>query len=87
MYFPTQCEGSENSADSLLGLTLHYSGTASSAGVTREEEESLEGLLALEPSLVTALKLNLALQKSFRARHQNILKELENNRARQVSAL
>lgn len=87
MYFPTQDEGSENSPNSLPGLTLHYSGTASSTSVTREEEESLEDLLALKPSLTAALTLNMALQKNFRARHQTLIQELTKNRTRQVSLL
>lgn len=91
VYFSTGCEESESSADSLLGLTLHYSGTGSLTSDiehgTGEGEESLEDLLALSPSLATALKLNMALQKNFRARHQALIKELAKNRTRQVSGL
>ncbi|KAK3893066.1 hypothetical protein Pcinc_003112 [Petrolisthes cinctipes] len=80
--------GSERSADSLFGLTLHYSGSNSSVNgnesVTEPGEEKLEDLLVLEPSLTTALRLNMALQNNFRERHHALTRNLANNRAKQA---
>ncbi|KAK4309375.1 hypothetical protein Pmani_018992 [Petrolisthes manimaculis] len=80
--------GSERSTDSLVGLTLRYSGSNSSVNenesLTEPGEERLEDLLALEPSLTTALRINMTLQNNFRERLHALTRTLANNRVKQA---
>nr|XP_053647009.1 uncharacterized protein LOC128698717 [Cherax quadricarinatus] len=81
--FPSLPHSAGGSDRSESGMQLRYSGTGSTdAGDSGGRDDSLEELMSLPPTLETALKINMTLQRNYRERIQDLEKVLQNSENR-----